>query len=288
MKKNIPPYPQAWPAKWTLACASTLLLLCDSMAQTQPTLNVSQELTLTASPAVQSFGLRSNGVIYNAGPLLPGYYPLIDLSTVAGDANGDISTFLWDSGRTAFRIGIFNGSSLVPSTEGLASLAYGYRNVASGTASLAGGLLTQSPGYGSVALGSVSISAGAYSFSVGDNAATVQADAFAAGFGVTAAGHASAAFNYLTLASGFSTFAGGFATRADSFASVAFGRFNLAGYTGPNGDWEWNPEDPLFELGNGTGYSARSNALTVYKNGNATFQGVVRVAPGGDIPMFGH
>ena len=47
----------------------------------------------------------------------------------------------------------------------------------------------------------------------------------------------------------------------------------------------WVASDPLFEVGNGT-YQARSDALVVYKNGNAAFQGVVTVAPGGDIPMY--
>ena len=56
--------------------------------------------------------------------------------------------------------------------------------------------------------------------------------------------------------------------------------------------------DPLFEVGNGSGSrfdnppignpdaTGPSDALVVYKNGNAVLQGTLQVAPGGDIPMY--
>ena len=81
----------------------------------------------------------------------------------------------------------------------------------------------------------------------------------------------------------------------DSFSSVAIGSYNVGG----GNPYSWVPTDSIFEIGNGVPiapegddvdpYAAttgRSNALTVYKNGNMDVQGVVTCAPGGDIPMF--
>ena len=56
----------------------------------------------------------------------------------------------------------------------------------------------------------------------------------------------------------------------------------------------WSAIDPAFEIGNGGNGSwagnpalnQASDALVVYRNGNAVFQGVVQVAAGGDIPMY--
>ena len=71
------------------------------------------------------------------------------------------------------------------------------------------------------------------------------------------------------------------ATAMDSFV---IGTSNVGG----GNSNKWIGTDPLFEIGNGgQGNNPwRSDALVVYKNGNATFQGTVNVAPGGDIPMF--
>ena len=255
-----------------LAMAAALLLGASAAhAQNYITLNVSQELTLTTSPSTRFFGLHSNGSIYSAGPrvggVVPWDTPSLDLRSAPGNAYGQVSTFLWDAGRSAFRAGLFGSDTLNPATIGPHSFAYGYSNLASGAGSLAGGLLTQAPGYGSAALGSGSTATGAYSFAVGDHATAIEADTFAAGAGATALTHASAAFNYGTLTTGFSSFAAGYYTKADSFASFVVGCWNLGGYAGPNGAWQWNGQDPVFEVGNGTGPATRSNALTVYKDG---------------------
>ena len=250
-----------------LAMAATLLLGAAAARAQYVTLNVSQELTLATSPSTRFFGLQSNGSIYSAGPRVAGDYSWLNLATAPSDVNGDVSTFLWDAGRTAFRVGVYRSDSLTYSTMGMGSFAYGYRNSASGTGAFAGGILTMSAGYGAVALGQGSVANGAVSFAVGDHATAIDSGTFAAGMGATAVTHASAAFNYGTLTMGFASFAAGFYTKADSFASFAVGCWNLGGYSGANGDWQWNGQDPVFEIGNGNGPAARSNALTVYKDG---------------------
>ena len=95
-------------------------------------------------------------------------------------------------------------------------------------------------------------------------------DSFASGCASYAAG------NYSTAA--------GLWSRTNAANSFAVGAFNVGGGDPVN----WVLTDPLFEVGNGTCTNGviHSDALVIYKNGNATFQGSVSVAPGGDIPMF--
>ena len=129
--------------------------------------------------------------------------------------------------------------------------------------------------------------------------------AFRAGFfgssnlASSSVGSGSAAFGRYSFASGDVSTALGNYTRAESFGSFVIGQYNVGGYFAGSGSTTgrntWFDEDPAFEIGNGhdgslevSGLPLYRNALTVYKNGNATFMGVVRVAPGGDIPMFGH
>jgi hypothetical protein len=55
--------------------------------------------------------------------------------------------------------------------------------------------------------------------------------------------------------------------------STAFGRYNVGGGTKTS----WVSSDPLFELGNGISDASRSNALTVYKNGDTKVNGKLSV-----------
>lgn len=113
--------------------------------------------------------------------------------------------------------------------------------------------------------------------------------AVAIGNSATASNSYSAALGYFAIASGQRSAALGYYTTARGFASTVVGQFNAV--DAPSAT-TWVSTDPLFIVGNGTGVAADpaavkdSNALTILKNGNATFKGVVRVAPGGDIPMF--
>ncbi len=56
----------------------------------------------------------------------------------------------------------------------------------------------------------------------------------------------------------------GNAVRAQSYSSMAVGRYNVGG--GNATVWV-TANDPIFEIGNGTGPSTRSNAITVQKDG---------------------
>ncbi len=121
------------------------------------------------------------------------------------------------------------------------STAFGKYAKANGNISTAMGYNTQANGYTSTAMGYESKANGSY--------------ALASGRGTEAAG------NYATTM--------GYFTAANSQSSLAIGRFNIG-----NGNLtNWVETDPLFEIGNGTSVNNRSNALTIYKNGNALLNG---------------
>jgi hypothetical protein len=162
----------------------------------------------------------------------------------------------------------------------------------------------------------VSSATGTYSFAACHGTASGQA-AFGTQAGV-ASGAQSTAFS-LGVASGTNSFAidygdasgwGAFAlgssalatanyalaltpnVTAGSYSSLVFGQYNLNQNTtgGTPSLTAWVATDPIFEIGNGTSTTA-SDALVVYKNGNATVQGTLgvhtelRTAPGGDLSM---
>jgi hypothetical protein len=75
---------------------------------------------------------------------------------------------------------------------------------------------------------------------------------------------------------GYRATAIGYSLTADSHSSFVVGCYNVGG-----GEmWDWVPTDPIFEIGNGTAYNARSSALIVYKDGSIKIP-----KRQGDIPM---
>jgi Head domain of trimeric autotransporter adhesin len=199
--------------------------------------------------------------------------------------------------------------------SGIYSAAFGNNTGATGTGSIASGQYSYAPGnyavslgyqnyasgQSSVAMGSFSIASGLGSIAMGNCTASGFASS-ALGYSNTASGNYSLALGSYSTASGyyatavgnfaaasalFST-AFGFHTTASAYSDFVIGEFNVGG-----GSNTWVPTEPLFEIGNGSGsgygnpyITGPSDAFVVYKNGSATFQGPVTVAPGGDIPMY--
>jgi hypothetical protein len=98
----------------------------------------------------------------------------------------------------------------------------------------------------------------------------------------TASGITSTAMGYNSSASGnYSTAMGDF-TSAHSSNETAIGRYNTL-YT-PASTTDWVTSDRLFVIGNGTSNSARSNALTVLKNGNV---GIGTTSPANALSVLG-
>ncbi|MES2568841.1 MAG: hypothetical protein V4710_02160 [Verrucomicrobiota bacterium] len=99
-----------------------------------------------------------------------------------------------------------------------------------------------------------------------------------------AIGSYSTALGYNNIVQGNDATAAGRDLTVNTYGVIAVGHRNEIA----NGSASaWIPTDELFVIGNGSPTGSRSNALTVKKNGDATFSGVIRVkAPAGDIEMF--
>jgi uncharacterized protein (TIGR02145 family) len=91
---------------------------------------------------------------------------------------------------------------------------------------------------------------------------------FAYGYNTKAKGHYSTAMGAYSDASGYISTSLGQHTFAPSAFETSFGSYNT-NYIA-NDTMEWNNNDRLFSIGNGTSESTRSNALAIYKNGNVT------------------
>lgn len=79
-------------------------------------------------------------------------------------------------------------------------------------------------------------------------------------------GKSSIGLGYRTRAYGDRSVALGNVTEANSYAEVALGSYNTL--ISPKSFYQWNLQDRLFVIGNGSSYSNRSDALVVLKNGH--------------------
>ncbi len=230
------------------------------------TLTNTLKLEASSPSAGSRLQLRSNGILIGQG--------VADTDQLAWtDIQSTTPLLLWNPGKAGFRAGLSIGDWEVMSM-GYTSAAFGYRTMASGG--------------GSLALGGYSSAAGGYSIASGWQGFAAAWTSAAFGSNTHALGNMSASFGDSTVAMGDSTFAMGYFTGAEAYASLAIGRYNIGG----GNHSAWIDTDPVFEIGNGRAAQngetepTLSNALTVYKNGDATFTGVVRVAPSGDVRMY--
>jgi hypothetical protein len=151
----------------------------------------------------------------------------------------------------------------------IGAFAVGVLDTASGILSNAMGYFTKSHGIVSTTLG-VGTEADNYAASAfGDHSYASGHTSFATGFKTIASGHLASTFGDQTKASGYASTALGYLTTAQSSGSLAIGAWNIVS---GSPDY-WYPWDPLFVIGNGTSSTSRSNAMTVYKNGNADLGG---------------
>lgn len=223
--------------------------------------------------------------------------------------------FMWYPAKAALRAGLADGTEWDDSMIGFYSAAFGRETTASADASTAIGLFTTASGYGSIAMGfatnaseTYSTAMGYFTWALGYNSIAMgdmteavgswsmamgsYTDAWgisstAMGSGSMAFGVASTAMGDSTTASGYASTAMGYSTVAASRNSLAIGQYNIGG----GHPTQWIPEDPLFEIGNGTGHwqdpieVRYRNAFTVYKNGNVEMTGKVTMPRQGDILM---
>ena len=174
--------------------------------------------------------------------------------------------------------------------SGEGAFALGFGSVASDIGAFALGLLDSAKAPGSLSMGYYNRSREWFSTTLGAGTIVEKngVAAMATGIWTKASNWAAAAFGDRTIASGHTSFATGFSTKASgqlsstfgdqtiaqSYGSMAIGRYNVA--SGTSGSWV--STDPAFAIGNGTSPTARSNALTVYKNGNMDLSGNLTAA----------
>lgn len=235
-----------------------------------------------------------------------------DVMTITGD--GEVGIDVGISPKVKFHVG--NNNKVLFGTDTLGSgtklmflphkHAFRVGTVAAGAAStywntdsigeysFASGLNTRAQGYGSTAMGRDTEAGNGYSFASGffTNSDGLYSTAMgyntdARGIGSTAMGYNSDAEENYTVSIGYFTNANaifstafGNNTEANSYNSLAIGRYNV----GSGSPTSWIDTDPLFEIGNGSSNSNRSNAMTVRKNGNV---GIGTTFPGAPLHVNG-
>lgn len=141
------------------------------------------------------------------------------------------------------------------------AMAMGFLSQANGASSIALGIAATSSGSNSLAMGIFSKALGNYSLAFGSNAESKKDYSIALGESSIADATYSMAFGGgYTKASSSMAFGN---TNSASYNSYTFGRYNVE-----SGNLTtWVDTDPLFVIANGTSWTARSNAVTILKNG---------------------
>lgn len=165
-------------------------------------------------------------------------------------------------GLSATDLSLSGTNSSTRGATGISATAMGEETTASGPRSTALGYGAQATGPVSTSIGEETMASGEFAVAMGDRTLASEQSATAFGAGTKATNPHATAMGESTTASGKSATAMGVVTKAESLASLAVGRNNIGG-----GDpFVWQPNDPLFEVGNGS-ETIPSNALTVLKNG---------------------
>lgn len=182
---------------------------------------------------------------------------------------------------------VAGGLNVIPDSlleMGYNSISYGQGNFASGPYSAAFGYNSHASGIGTFATGNSTSAYARWSYASGI-ATNADGDyAFATGASTNAAGFFSAAFGSQTTAFGEGSFSAGdntiargqyaasfgYHTIAKPYASVVLGRYNDTASISSIG---WYTNDALLIVGNGSSATNRSNAMTLFKNGDITLSG---------------
>ncbi|MBL0357149.1 MAG: hypothetical protein IPP72_09805 [Chitinophagaceae bacterium] len=162
-------------------------------------------------------------------------------------------------------------------TSGNYTLAIGKNNLVndSGIVIGSGNLLTGS--YGNIALGNYNQPNGVYTTTIGFGNKAGEIFSFAAGFNSTALRQGTVAIGMNNYASGEFSSAFGYSNIVNSPGGTVVGMFN-----DPFDDIS---QDRIFQVGNGSASYARSNAMTILRNGNV---GIGTVTPNATLNVVGN
>ena len=204
----------------------------------------------------------------------------------SGFSSGSFSTAFGASVALGALSTSFGGSTTA--ARGDYSLAYGEGTTASGDHSTASGFYTTASGSLSTASGSYTVASGDLSTVFGVQSSALGTLSFAVGETNVASGFCSTAIGYGATTLGMVSSASGYEITATARNSFVTGTYNL-GLSKDNSTPSPTasaPTDPLFEVGNGTSLTSKSDALVIYKDGSSKFNGPVTVPQSGDIPMY--
>ncbi len=184
------------------------------------------------------------------------------------DTIGPGDKLLWLPKLHAFRVGTVASGATAnywhPDSIGLYSFASGLNTRAQGYGATAMGRNTEASNSYAFASGFFSNADGQYSTAMGFNTDAEGLGSTALGYSTDAEANYSFAAGFFAEAQAIYSVALGYAVQAQSYASMAVGRYNVGGGNATS----WQTNDPIFEIGIGTGPSTRANALTVRKDGN--------------------
>ncbi len=170
----------------------------------------------------------------------------------------------WDKnniGSYSFAAGSSNQAS------GQHSVAMGFGSIATSNESFAVGNGTQATGFNTVAMGLSSIASGGGATAIGYNNSSTGSYAVSMGAVNNGTGTSATAMGSFSTASADYSSSHGRYLKSKSFGGFATGLFNDTIYTANATDIA--SSNRIFEIGNGTSNSIRSNAITVLQNGNA-------------------
>jgi len=208
---------------------------------------------------------------------------------------GPGTRMMWYPQKAAFRVGNVDGTHWDKDSIGNFSFASGYKTKAKGTASTAMGENATALGRSSVALGEYAMAKGDYSTALGYYAYANGPYSTAIGFATAAMGNSTIAMGggssaygdyaislgYGNEASGYYSTSMGLSTRAKGYASAAAGMGTTAKNSSVFVVGRYNDTTAvasLFEVGNGTMETSRSNAMVVSSNGYVWIQGYLTQA----------
>jgi hypothetical protein len=147
--------------------------------------------------------------------------------------------------------------------SGLNSFAAGDGSIASGTGSVAIGTQNQSTSINTTAIGNGSVASVNFATAIGYQNMATGLGSLAMGYQSGAPGTIATSLGEHTRARGDNTLAIGNFTTARPYASLVMGQYND---TSSISFITWNPNDPVFIIGNGSDENNRSNAITILKN----------------------
>lgn len=184
------------------------------------------------------------------------------LSSVVGNK------FIWFPSKGAIRFGKldFTGTGWDYANIGVNSIAIGDLTRASGPQSFVQGYGSTASGFYSFARGFAATASGDHSMAFGQNMVATGSRAMALGEGARQDGDFSFSNGYNNIVTGDFASAFGLGLSARTYNSFVVGRYNDSITASSSSSWVVN--DPLFVVGNGTADNARSNAMTIVKNGN--------------------